>query len=293
MALWAPTMFKLGDLRIPTMAPSVRLRRTNQDASAASKPSRTHQPALSVDWLTAGAFVLTVGSLAGAALDSYTSLCVVGGDLAHIGRASSCVDVGGWDTRTFPLAVDMGWGGALLTTVRLARTVGIDNWRWSVVLAFELLVAAVTVAGNAFHGMVLDGAVLSAGQRLLVALVASSVPGVVAVGSGFSLSVLISTRHGVPEPQRRPRPQRSEPDAPPIDAPPAGVQRAIDKPERPSDRRLLEVMRAIARERGIDVADVPARAVAERCGFPSDHSTMRTWLRAVKADIRQGAAQVA
>ncbi len=158
-----------------------------------------------LDWLTAGAFLLTIGSFLGAVLDSYTSLCVIGATQGHIGSVTACPDVHGWDTRTFPLSVDMGWGGALLSVVRLARTIGIGSWRWWAVLAFEALTAAFTIAGNAFHGAVLDGATSGlAGSTLLVVIssVSSAVPGVVAVGSGFTLSVLVSTRS--PQPADRP-----------------------------------------------------------------------------------------
>ena len=86
------------------------------------------------DWLTTGAFLLTIGAFLGAVLDSYTSLCVVGGDLAHIGQATSCPDVHGWDTRTFPLAVDMGWGGALLATIQLARAIGLTTYLYHLIV---------------------------------------------------------------------------------------------------------------------------------------------------------------
>lgn len=166
-----------------------------------------------VDWLSAGAFILTIGAFLGAALDSYTSLCTVGGDLAHIGQASSCPDVHGWDTRTFPLAVDMGWLGGLLATVRLARSIGIGNWRWWAVALFEALVAGTTIAGNAIHGAVLvHSSHWLDDHPLRVAALASSVPGVVAVGAGFTLSVLLSARqharrahHPIEQPGRRQR----------------------------------------------------------------------------------------
>lgn len=150
-----------------------------------------------VDWLTTGAFLLTIGAFLGAVLDSYTSLCTVGGDLAHIGQASSCPDVYGWDTRTFPLAVDLGWGGALLATIRLAHTLGLANWRWWAVLTFEGLTAGTTVAGNAVHGAVVGGSAnhLLQVHPTAIAGIASAVPGVVAVGAGFTLSALISSRH--------------------------------------------------------------------------------------------------
>jgi hypothetical protein len=149
-----------------------------------------------IDWLTDAAWLLTLGCLGCAILDSYTSLCVVGGSLGHIGSTSACPDFGGWDTRVFPLAVDMGWGGALFAVLRLARTIGLVSWRWWVVLAFELVTAAFTIAGNAFHGAVEDGAAshMSAAVMVAITCVASAVPGVVAVGSGFTLSVLISIR---------------------------------------------------------------------------------------------------
>jgi hypothetical protein len=155
----------------------------------------------SLDWLTIGAFLLTIGSFLGAVLDSYTSLCVIGATQGHIGSQAACPDVLGWDTRTFPLSVDMGWGGALLAVVRLARVIGIGSWRWWVVLGFEALTAAFTVAGNAFHGAVLDGATRDlTGTTLAVVIssLASAVPGVVAVGSGFTLSVLVSSLRPAP-----------------------------------------------------------------------------------------------
>jgi hypothetical protein len=148
------------------------------------------------DWLTTAAWLLTLGCLGCAILDSYTSLCVVGGSLGHIGSPAACPDVGGWDTRVFPLAVDMSWGGALATVLRLARSVGFRSWRWWLVLVFELVTAAFTLAGNALHGLIDIGAAarLSGAGLVAVICVASAVPGVVAVGSGFTLSVLIATR---------------------------------------------------------------------------------------------------
>jgi hypothetical protein len=171
------------------------VRRTNTDAAR----DVVHDLAAwvaSLDWLTDAAWVLTLGCLGAAILDSYTSLCVVGGSLGHIGSAKACPDFGGWDTRVFPLAVDMGWGGALFAVLRLARAIGLQSWRWWVVLTFEVITAAFTIAGNAFHGAVLDGATADLQRPLMVAIscVASAVPGVVAVGSGFTLSVLVSTR---------------------------------------------------------------------------------------------------
>jgi hypothetical protein len=153
-----------------------------------------------LDWLTAAAWVLTLGCLGCAILDSYTSLCVVGGTLGHIGSKAACPDFGGWDTRVFPLAVDMGWGGALFAVLRLARTMGLRSWRWWVVLVFEVVTAAFTVAGNAFHGAVQDGATsqITGAWMVVISSVASAVPGVVAVGSGFTLSVLVSTRKPSP-----------------------------------------------------------------------------------------------
>lgn len=152
--------------------------------------------ATGLDWLTIAAWLLTLICLGCAILDSYTSLCVVGGTLGHIGQAGACPGFGGWDTRLFPVAVDAGWGGALFAVLRLARTIGLQSWRWWTVLLFEVLTAAFTIAGNAFHGAVLDGATadFSVGLNVLISCVASAVPGVVAVGSGFTLSVLISTR---------------------------------------------------------------------------------------------------
>jgi hypothetical protein len=157
-----------------------------------------------LDWLTVAAWLLTLGCLGAAVLDSYTSLCVVGGTLGHIGSASACPDFHGWDTRVFPLAVDMGWGGALFAVIRLARTIGMKSWRWFVVVIFEITTASFTVAGNAFHGAVLDGATAGLSGPLMVMInsVASAVPGVVAVGSGFTLSVLVSTRPGAPRDMR-------------------------------------------------------------------------------------------
>jgi hypothetical protein len=149
-----------------------------------------------VDWLTDSAWMLTLGCLGCAILDSYTSLCVVGGNLGHIGSTTACPDFGGWDTRVFPLAVDMGWGGALMAVLRLARSIGLRSWRWWVVLVFEVVTAAFTVAGNAFHGAVADGATshLVGAPIVAISCLASAVPGIVAVGSGFTLSVLVSTR---------------------------------------------------------------------------------------------------
>jgi hypothetical protein len=185
----------------------------------------------SLDWLTGGAFLLTIGSFLGAVLDSYTSLCVIGATQGHIGSMSACPDVGGWDTRTFPISVDMGWGGALLSVVRLAHTIGIGSWRWWAVLGFEALTAAFTIAGNAFHGAVLDGATNGlAGSTLLVVIssVSSAVPGVVAVGSGFTLSVLVSTRS-------RPSTERTDNSAgDPLD------ERADDWPGDRADERTSE-----------------------------------------------------
>jgi hypothetical protein len=139
---------------------------------------------------------ITLGCLGCAILDSYTSLCVVGGSLGHIGSAAACPAFGGWDTRVFPLAIDMSWGGALATVLRLARTVGFRSWRWWLVLTFEVVTAAFTLAGNALHGLIDIGATARLNGAALVAVicVASAVPGVVAVGSGFTLSVLIASR---------------------------------------------------------------------------------------------------
>jgi hypothetical protein len=152
------------------------------------------------DLLTSCAWVLTLGCLGCAIVDSYTSLCVDGGTLGRVGDASACFTFGGWDTRLFPLAVDMGWAGALFALIRLSRVVGF-TWRWWVVFAFEILTAAFTIAGNAFHGAVADGAVgeLHGLPLLVLSSITSSVPGIVAVGAGFTLSVLISTRQ-VPDP---------------------------------------------------------------------------------------------
>jgi hypothetical protein len=150
---------------------------------------------LGLGWLTVSAGLLSFVCLACALLDSYTSQCVIGGTLGHIGQAAACPDFGGWDTRVFPIAVDTGWGSALFAVLRLARAIGMRNWRWRVVLLFELLTALFTVAGNAFHGLALDGATaqFSAVANQIIGAVASGVPGVVAVGSGFTLTVLIST----------------------------------------------------------------------------------------------------
>jgi hypothetical protein len=154
---------------------------------------------LAADWLTAGAFILTIGAFLGAVLDSYTSLCTVGAGIAHIGSLRDCPDVGGWDTRTFPLSIDMGWGGALLATVRLAHVLGLDNWRWWAVVVFEVLTAAFTVTGNALHALIADKVIVQGAtatpQYLALAFAASAVPGVVAVGAGFTLNVLFSARH--------------------------------------------------------------------------------------------------
>jgi hypothetical protein len=159
-----------------------------------------------LDWLTDAAWVLTLGCLGCAILDSYTSLCVVGGSLGHVGSAAACPDFGGWDTRVFPIAVDAGWAGALFAVLRLARVIGFGNWRWWVVLLFDVLTAAFTIAGNAFHGAVVDGATaqLSGAWMVAISSVASAVPGVVAVGSGFTLSVLVSARPPALAPETEP-----------------------------------------------------------------------------------------
>ena len=153
------------------------------------------------DWLTAGAFILTIGSFLGAVLDSYTSLCTVGAGVAHIGTPADCPNVYGWDTRTFPLSIDMGWAGALLATVRLAHAIGLDNWRWWAVVGFEVFTAVTTIAGNGLHALIEDGVIHAQVQSgspdlrfVALACLASAVPGVVAVGSGFTLNVLFSTR---------------------------------------------------------------------------------------------------
>lgn len=148
-------------------------------------------------WLTVSAWLLTFTCLGCALLDSYTSQCVIGGTVGHIGQASACPGFDGWDTRVFPIAVDAGWAGALFALLRLARSIGMRDWRWRAVFAFELLTAAVTVAGNAFHGLVLDGAAVHfpTAANLVVGAVASAVPGIVAVGSGFTLSVLVAAEH--------------------------------------------------------------------------------------------------
>jgi hypothetical protein len=243
-----------------------------------------------LDWLTIGAFLLTIGSFLGAVLDSYTSLCVIGATQGHIGIVGACPDVGGWDTRTFPLSVDMGWGGALLAVVRLARTIGIGSWRWWVVLGFEALTAAFTVAGNAFHGAVLDGATAGlAGSTLAVVIssVASAVPGVVAVGSGFTLSVLVSTREvgqrgagggdgvgitiagGTPEPPPRAR------DAVEAELPP--------EPNRLARVAARAEVRRLLRRHG---EALTAERVAERTGVSIRHA--RKLLRQERGEAEAG-----
>jgi hypothetical protein len=238
--------------------------RTNMDAARDAVRDLTAWLA-GLDWLTDAAWVLTLGCLGCAILDSYTSLCVVGGSLGHIGSATACPDFGGWDTRVFPLAVDMGWGGALFAVLRLARSIGLKSWRWWVVLTFEALTAAFTIAGNAFHGAVVDGATshLTGSLMVVISSVASAVPGIVAVGSGFTLSVLVSTRPAALSPrfdQSRgvPVEQRDEPQ-----------DEQADEPNRPARVPARAEVRRLLKRRGNAVT---AEQVADRVGVSIQHA---------------------
>lgn len=246
-----------------------------------------------LDWLTAGAFVLTIGSFLSAVLDSYTSLCLIGATQGHIGTVSACPDVGGWDTRTFPLSVDMGWGGALLAVVRLARSTGMGSWRWWVVIAFEVLTAAFTVIGNAYHGAVQDGATagLHGALPVLISSVASAVPGVVAVGSGFTLSVLVSTPGGGQEGHAAARAEvpaeeqvlDSQP-GPTIEQPPA------QQAGRRSAREVEELVRVARAQRTEELGREPSAeevaAQLTRDGYRITASRVRAYLARLRAEER-------
>jgi hypothetical protein len=255
-----------------------------------------------LEWLTVAAWVLTLGCLGCAILDSYTSLCVDGATLGRIGSASACPDFGGWDTRVFPLAVDMGWGGALFAVLRLARSIGLRSWRWWVVLTFEVITAAFTVAGNAFHGAVVQGVTseIPAGWMVLISSVTSAVPGVVAVGSGFTLSVLVSTREpGTPEPvleERRAAVQVApEEDGRPQPQPEPRPARRQKPSERATGRRsageVLAMVRA-ARERmagelGREPSDHDVAAQVTADGHPITASRVRSYLAQLRAEERE------
>ncbi len=250
-----------------------------------------------LDWLTAAAWVLTLGCLGCAILDSYTSLCVVGGSLGHVGSAAACPDFGGWDTRVFPVAVDAGWAGALFAVLRLARAIGFANWRWWVVLFFDVLTAAFTIAGNAFHGAVVDGATAHLAGAWIVAIssVASAVPGVVAVGSGFTLSVLVSTREPGPAdlvaqddvaekrgPEPEPQPKRGQPRQAP---------RRVRRADRGAGRRpaseVLAMVRGarerLAGELGREPSDNDVAAQVTAGGHPISASRTRTYLAQLRS----------
>ncbi|HSR23412.1 MAG TPA: hypothetical protein VLW53_07665 [Candidatus Eisenbacteria bacterium] len=246
----------------------------------------------SLDWLTSAAWLLTLGCLGCAVLDSYTSLCVVGADQGHIGRASACPDFGGWDTRVFPLAVDMGWGGALFAVLRLASVIGLQSWRWWVVLGFEVITAAFTVAGNAFHGAVVDGATAHIPDALQVVIssVVSAVPGVVAVGSGFTLSVLVSTRPAAELPVTRAA--REEPVQEPAGRSEVAAPAIIDAGRR-GRRPASEVLALVRAARGRLTAELvrePSDAeVASRVsadGHPITASRVRSYLAQIRAEER-------
>jgi hypothetical protein len=246
-----------------------------------------------LDWLTTAAWLLTLGCLGAAILDSYTSLCVVGGTLGHIGSAAACPDFHGWDTRVFPLAVDMGWGGALFAVIRLARTIGMKSWRWVVVVVFEVTTAAFTIAGNAFHGAVLDGATadLQGPLMVLVNSVASAVPGVVAVGSGFTLSVLVSARAHEPRQATRPAERTEEAEAVRVAeaTPPADRQEATAGGRRPASE--VQAMVKAARERrteelGREPSAEEVAAQVTRDGHPITASRVRTYLATLRAAER-------
>jgi hypothetical protein len=250
-----------------------------------------------LDWLTAGAFLLTIGSFLGAVLDSYTSLCVIGATQGRIGSVAACPDVHGWDTRTFPLSVDMGWGGALLAVVRLAHTIGIGSWRWWAVLGFEVLTAAFTVAGNAFHGAVLDGATAGlAGSTLAVVIssVASAVPGVVAVGSGFTLSVLVSTPRDHPRGEGR-QGDKADRKAPPVAARelpdrkrPLPVFRSGRMPAREVEALVKTVRTRLIGKLGREPSGEEVAAEMTKDGHSIHASRARTYLARVRAEERKG-----
>jgi hypothetical protein len=242
-----------------------------------------------LDWLTVAASLLTVGCLGAAVLDSYTSLCVVGGSLGHIGSEKACPSFGGWDTRVFPLAVDMGWGGALFAVLRLARTIGLGSWRWWVVLVFEVVTAAFTVVGNAFHGAVLDGATtsLQGPAMVVISSVASAVPGVVAVGSGFTLSVLVSTRADEPRgPVEAEATPVAEERPAELSAAPLTAGRSV---RRPAAEVLALVGAARARlkgELGREPRDEEVAAQVTADGHPITASRVRTYVARLRADER-------
>jgi hypothetical protein len=226
---------------------------------------------------------------------------VVGATQGHIGSATACPDFGGWDTRVFPLAVDMGWGGALFATLRLARLIGFKNWRWWVVLVFEVVVAAFTIAGNAFHGAVVDGAAghLPWGWVVAISSVASAVPGVVAVGSGFTLSVLVSTRHpgeGTDDSATRRQQEieasqsgESEPPVQRLRRQPA-LPPAASRPGRPSAAAVLEMVREARQRLAVELEREPSdEEVASRVsanGHPITASRCRTYLAQLRAAER-------
>jgi hypothetical protein len=255
-----------------------------------------------LDWLTDAAWLLTLTCLGCAILDSYTSLCVVGGSLGHIGTARACPDFGGWDTRVFPIAVDAGWGGALFAVLRLARSIGLQSWRWWVVLAFEVVTAAFTVAGNAFHGAVSDGATAQMSGPVLVVIssAASAVPGVVAVGSGFTLSVLVSTR--APDTEMSSAPplsvgmaQRRRQSATDPSTPSVSRRRTADGPRASKGRRPAAEVREMVRSarerltaelgRAPDDAEVATRVTAS--GHPLSASRTRLYLAELRAESRR------
>ncbi len=271
-------------------------RRTNVDAAREAVRDLAGWLAR-LDWLTDAAWILTLGCLGCAILDSYTSLCVVGGSLGHIGSAAACPDFGGWDTRVFPVAVDAGWGGALFAVLRLARTIGLRSWRWWVVLTFEAITAAFTIAGNAFHGAVADGAAsgLAGAAMVVITCVASAVPGVVAVGSGFTLSVLISSRESAGEP-----PGRIPMESPPPPAAEAPVTPSAPGPRGTAGRRpATEVLGLVASARGRlrgelerEPSDEEVASRVSAAGHPITASRVRTYLARLRAQERAGSEEV-
>jgi hypothetical protein len=190
----------------------------------------------------------------------------------------------------------MGWGGALLAVVRLAHTIGIGSWRWWAVLGFEVLTAAFTVAGNAFHGAVLDGATAGlAGSTLAVVIssVASAVPGVVAVGSGFTLSVLVSTPRNHSQTGRR-HGDVADGKAPQVDArelPNRKRQLTAPTPGRKSEQEV-EALVKVVRERlleklGRDPSGEEVAAEMTKDGYPIGASRARVYLGRVRAEERK------